>query len=130
MKTKNPFEYTAAHWVRYSDYEWRGAEDGHEYVMPKPDAKPAVYDPISIADDLTVDAINIGLLIFHKAPDDEIRSAMLTFARSYGLLCFLEIAIPTSLPPLPNSRPIVIILLSAIYISISVLLAHKTTSII
>ena len=83
MKTKNPFEYTSAHWVRYSDYEWRQAKDGHEYLMPKPDAVPAVYDPIPIADDLTVDAINIGLLIFHKAPDDEIRSAMLTFARSY-----------------------------------------------
>ena len=95
MKTKNPFEYTSAHWVRYSDYEWRQAEDGLEYLMPKADAKPAVYDPILIADNLTVDAINIGLLIFHKAPDDEIRSAMLPFARSYGLLGLMT-ALPTT----------------------------------
>ena len=95
MKTKNPFEYTSAHWVRYYDYEWRQAKDGHEYLMPKPDAVPAVYDPIPIADDLTVDAINIGLLIFHKAPDDEIQSAMLAFAKSYGLLGLMT-ALPTT----------------------------------
>ena len=95
MKTKNPFEYTSAHWVRYSDYEWKQAEDGHEYLMPKPDAKPAVYDPIPVADELTFDAVNIGLLIFHKAPDEEIRSSMLAFARSYGLLGLMT-ALPTT----------------------------------
>ena len=95
MKTKNPFEYTGAHWVRYSDYEWKTAEDGHKYLMPTPGAKPAVYDPIPVADNLTVDAINIGLLSFHKTPEDEIRSAMLAFARSYGLLGLMT-ALPTT----------------------------------
>ena len=41
----NPFEHTSAHWVRYSDYEWRKAHDGNVYLMPISGAKPAVYDP-------------------------------------------------------------------------------------
>ena len=30
----NIFEHTRASWVRYSDYEWRTAEDGKDYLLP------------------------------------------------------------------------------------------------
>lgn len=36
------FERTYAHWARYSDYEWRTAPDGHDYLLPTTDAKPSV----------------------------------------------------------------------------------------
>lgn len=95
MKMTNPFEHTSAHWVRYSDYEWRKAHDGNVYLMPVSGAQPAVYDPIPVAGDLVVDAINIGLMLFHKAADTEIRNAMLAFARQYGLLGLMT-ALPTT----------------------------------
>jgi len=91
----NPFEYTSAHWVKYADYEWRIANDGDEYLLPASGANPTVYDPIPLADQLVVDAINIGLMLFHKAPDTEIKPAMLEFAHHYGLLGMMT-ALPTT----------------------------------
>ena len=49
----NLFEHTHAHWAKYSDYEWRTAPDGHDYLLPTADAKPSVYDPIPQADALS-----------------------------------------------------------------------------
>ena len=91
----NLFEHTSAHWVRYSDYEWRKAADGHEYLMPAVAAEPSVYDPIPVADQLIVDALNIGLLMFHKAPDEELKNEILAFSRRYGLLGLMT-ALPTT----------------------------------
>lgn len=34
--TANLFEHTHAHWAKYSDYEWRTAPDGHDYLLPCP----------------------------------------------------------------------------------------------
>ena len=58
--TANLFEHTRAHWAKYSDYEWRTAPDGYDYLLPTADAKPSVYDPIQQADALVVEAVNIG----------------------------------------------------------------------
>ena len=68
MKTKNPFEHTSAYWVRYSAYEWMKAPDGQEYLLPTSDAEPSVYDALSAPDQLVLDALNVGLLFFVKAP--------------------------------------------------------------
>ena len=67
--TANLFEHTHAHWAKYSDYEWRTAPDGQDFLLPTADAKPSVYDPIPQVDSLVVEAVNIGLLLFHKASD-------------------------------------------------------------
>lgn len=92
---KNLFEHTSAHWARYSDYEWRTAADGHDYLLPTPDAKPAVYDPVPSAEQLVMDALNIGLLMFQKATDDKLKDEILSFARKYGLLGLMT-ALPTT----------------------------------
>ena len=74
--TVNLFEHTHAHWAKYSDYEWRTAPDGHDYLLPTTDAKPSVYDPIRQADALVVEAVNIGLLLFHKASDAKLKGVI------------------------------------------------------
>ena len=61
------FEHTSAGWAKYSDYEWRTAADGQEYLMPAAKAEADVYNPMAQADELIVEAVNIGLLQFHKA---------------------------------------------------------------
>ena len=89
------FEHTSAQWAKYSDYEWRTAADGHDYLLPTPNATPSVYDPVPIAEQLVLDALNIGLLMFHKTPDTKLKDEIHIFARKYGLLGLMT-ALPTT----------------------------------
>lgn len=93
---KNLFERTSAHWAKYAAYEWRTA-DGKEYLLPTADAKVLVYNIMPQADQLVLDAVNIGLLAMRKAPKKEIKAVILTFACNYGLLGMM-----TALPTTPN----------------------------
>ena len=56
----NIFEHTRASWVHYSDYEWRTAEDGKDYLLPAKDAQPKPYDPMEDADNLVLAAADMG----------------------------------------------------------------------
>ncbi len=91
----NLFEHTSAYWAKYAAYEWRMAADGKEYLLPTTDAKPAVYDPMKVADQLVLEAINVGLLVFHKKQDAKIKEAIRHFACTYGLLGLMT-ALPTT----------------------------------
>jgi len=41
------FEHLSSSWIRYFDYEWRTAKDGHEYLTPTAEAGVRPYDPRS-----------------------------------------------------------------------------------
>ena len=82
----NLFEKTSSNWVRYSDYEWKKDKSGTLYLTPAAEAKLAIYDPLSNAEGLVVDAINIGRMGMSKKPDSEIQAAISQFAVKYGLL--------------------------------------------
>ena len=92
---KNPFDYTSANWVKYSQYEWKKAIDGTLYLTPTEKAEPWSYDPLQNAETLVLDALDIALLCFHKKSETEIQSAILRFARKYGLLGIMT-ALPTT----------------------------------
>ena len=91
----NPFDHTSASWVRYSQYEWKQGKDGHLYITPTKNASPKPYDPMQNAETLVMDAMDIALLCYHKKPDKQIQSALLRFARNYGLLGLMT-ALPTT----------------------------------
>ena len=92
----NLFEHTSVDWARYSAYEWRKAADGREYLLPTADAAFSVYNPVALADQLVLDAVNVGLLTFHKTQDEKkIRDAIHRFVSSYGLLGMMT-ALPTT----------------------------------
>ena len=91
----NLFEHTSASWVKYSQYEWRTGQDHNLYLIPTGNADPKPYDPLKDAEPLVLDAMDIALLCFHKRPDSEIQSAILRFARKYGLLGIMT-ALPTT----------------------------------
>ena len=55
---KNLFQRTSSHWVRYSEYEWKTAENGMLYLTPTPTAQPGIYDPLSEYQRLILDAID------------------------------------------------------------------------
>lgn len=92
---KNIFEHSSASWVRYSDYEWRTTDEGKAYLLPMADAKPQPYNPMKDADSLVLTAADIGLMLFHKKPEKEIKEAIRAFACQYGLLGIMT-AMPTT----------------------------------
>ena len=94
---KNLFERTSSNWVRYSEYEWRAAEDGTLYLTPTKTAQPSIYDPLAEYQKIVLDAINIGRMGMSKKPDAEIQKAIQQFAVKYGLFGLM-----TALPTTPN----------------------------
>lgn len=94
---KNLFERTSSHWVRYSAYEWKKDEGGILYLTAADGAKPEIYDPLRDAQELVLDALNIGRLCMSKQPDNEIQKAIAGFAAKYGLFGLM-----TALPTTPN----------------------------
>ncbi|MBQ8622554.1 MAG: hypothetical protein IJ422_09635 [Oscillospiraceae bacterium] len=92
---KNLFEHTSAYWAKYAAYEWRKAPDGKEYLLPTADAKSTVYNAMPLADQLVLDAVNIGLLVMHKSPEQKVKDAIHRFACDYGLLGMMS-ALPTT----------------------------------
>ena len=89
------FEHTSSQWVRYSNYEWKKAEDGNLYLTPMKDAQPQIYDPLRNAEQLVVDALNIGRMCMSRKPDADIQASILDFAGEYGLFGLMT-ALPTT----------------------------------
>lgn len=92
---KNLFERTSSNWVRYSEYEWRAAEDGTLYLTPTKTAQPGIYDPLAEYQQIVLDAINIGRMESQGKTPQEIQKAIGQFAVKYGLLGLMT-ALPTT----------------------------------
>ena len=92
---KNLFERTSSNWVRYSEYEWRAAEDGTLYLTPTKAAQPGIYDPLAEYQQIVLDAINIGRMESQGKTPQEIQKAIGQFAVKYGLLGLMT-ALPTT----------------------------------
>ena len=82
---KNLFERTSSNWVRYSEYEWRAAEDGTLYLTPTKTAQPGIYDPLAEYQQIVLDAINIGRMESQGKTPQEIQKAIGQFAVKYGI---------------------------------------------
>ena len=100
----NPmFERTSSQWVRYGGYEWKTAEDGKLYLTPEKGARPEIYDPLKNAQQLVVDALNIGRMCMSRKPDADIQASILDFAGKYGLFGLMT-ALPTTPKFMDSSR--------------------------
>ena len=101
MKFADLFGKASSRWIKYSEYEAKQDNNGEWYVVPTPTAIPAVYDPIENAEQMVVDALNIGLKCMSSAKDFYNDSRMIAeicvFAEKYGLLGFM-----TGLPTTPE----------------------------
>ena len=95
MEISSLFQKTSSHWVRFSEYEIKKAADGNTYVVPTQNAMPTVYDPLKDADAMVVDALNVGMLQMNHAGASVVRTAVMTFIATYGLLGFMT-ALPTT----------------------------------
>ena len=90
------FEHSNSTWVRYSEYEWKQAEDGKLYLTACADAQPTIYDPLKEYQQLVLDALHIGRLGMKQEQDDEeIQAEIKAFAEKYGLFGLMT-ALPTT----------------------------------
>lgn len=92
---KSIFQRTSSHWVRYSEYERKKADNGMLYLTPTATAQPGIYDPLSEYQRLILDAIDIGRMESQKKTPQEIQKAIQQFAVKYGLLGLMT-ALPTT----------------------------------
>lgn len=93
MDLHTVFEQTSSEWVRFSKYEYKEI-GGREYLTPAADSDISIYNPLDIAEDLVVDALNLGALLYqNEEMTDKGKAALLDYARKYGLLGFVT-AIP------------------------------------
>lgn len=81
--------------MRYSEYEWKTAENGTLYLTPTKTAQPSIDDPLSEYQRLILDAIDIGRMESQKKTPKEIQKAIQIFAVKYGLLGLMT-ALPTT----------------------------------
>ena len=96
LEMKKLFEHSSFYWVRYERYDLRTAKDGQFYIIPSADAKPEVYNPLKDREQMTLDALNVGMASLLRRPAGKIQRSILRFVTHYGLLGLM-----TSLPTTP-----------------------------
>ena len=86
MMINSLFEKASSEWIRFSKYEIK-EKDGREYITPCADSEIYMYDPLQSAEQLVLDALNTGRMIYEKhIKEEQKREALLSFIHKYGLL--------------------------------------------
>ena len=91
----NLFAQSRSHWVRYDRYEIKTGKDGKRYITPEKAAKPDIYNPLKESSEMVLEALNVGMLMMNRSPEDEVEKAILAFVTHYGLLGLMT-ALPTT----------------------------------
>ena len=91
----NLFAQSHSQWVRYDRYEIKTGKDGKRYITPENTAKPDVYNPLKESSEMVLEALNVGMLMMNRSPEDEVEKAILAFVTHYGLLGLMT-ALPTT----------------------------------
>jgi hypothetical protein len=90
------FGQATARWIRYEEYECMQDKNGEWYVAPTANTASAVYDPLEKAEEIVINALNIGLRCMTGEPDENrVAAEICVFAEKYGLLGFMT-ALPTT----------------------------------
>ena len=101
MKFADLFGKATTRWIKYSECDAVQAQNGDWYIMPTKDALPSDYDPIENAEEMVMEALNIGLKLMSGArdfyTDERMIAEICVFAEKYGLLGFM-----TGLPTTPE----------------------------
>ncbi len=93
---ENIFKRASSNWVKYSEYIKVEDENGIWYVMPAPDAKVQIFNPLENAEEMVIDALNVGLTCMDSTKTDEDKeNAIFGFISNYGLLGLMT-ALPTT----------------------------------
>lgn len=92
----NQFKRTSSNWARYDKYEWKEDKEGTLYIIPSPDAKVSLYNPLKDSEQMVLKAVNLGLMCMDKKnTQEQLQNAIMDFVTGYGLLGFMT-ALPTT----------------------------------
>ena len=91
----NLFAQSRSHWVRYDRYEIKTGKTGKRYITPEKTAKPDIYNPLKESSEMVLEALNVGMLMMNRSPEDVVEKAILSFVTHYGLLGLMT-ALPTT----------------------------------
>ncbi len=90
MKLNELIQNNSSEWIRYTNYTFRKDKRGEEYLAPAEGADYDVVTPSDFAEQMIVDALNIGRVVRDETVDDEVRKDMVKdFTCHYGLLGFM-----------------------------------------
>ena len=92
---KHLFEHSSFYWVRYDRYELRRDANSLLYIAPAANAKPEIYNPLKVAEQITLDALKVGMKCMNRRPIAQKREAVTGFVHKYGLLGLMT-ALPTT----------------------------------
>ncbi len=93
---ENIFKHSSYNWVKYSKYIKIEGEEDNWYVAPAPDAKVKIFNPLDNAEQMVIDALNVGWTCMNSNSSDEDKEqAVFRFIYEYGLLGFMT-ALPTT----------------------------------
>ena len=82
----NLFAQSRSHWVRYDRYEIKtGRGRQKRYITPEKAAKPDIYNPLKESSEMVLEALNVGMLMMNRRPEDVVEKAILAFVNHYGL---------------------------------------------
>lgn len=85
--TNDIFSNAFAAWVRYDDYEIREDSSRDTYFIPSPGAKPTIYNPVDVARDMSIEAMNLGRVMDScEYETSDMTKQLLQFVRKYGFL--------------------------------------------
>ena len=91
----NLFAQSRSHWVRYDCYEIKTSKDGRRYITPEKTARPDVYNPLKDSSEMVLEALNVGMLMMNRSPEEVVEKAIMAFVTHYGLLGLMT-ALPTT----------------------------------
>lgn len=92
----NLFKRTSSNWARYDKYEWKEDKEGTLYIIPSPDAKVSLYNPLKDSEQMVLKAVNLGLMCMDKKnTQEQLQNAIMDFVTGYRLLGFMT-ALPTT----------------------------------
>ena len=83
----NLFAQSRSHWVRYDRYEIKTGKDGKRYITPEKAAKPDIYNPLKESSEMVLEALNVGMLMMNRSPEDEVEKAVRSEERRVGKEC-------------------------------------------
>lgn len=93
------FNNSLYYWSVASKYVLKKDEKGILYITQDANARSEQYNVFKVAEQIAVDAINIGIMCVNKEDESEIEKAILCFVNRYGLLGIMtDIVYDTDFP--------------------------------
>ena len=78
------FKNRISQWVKYSEYDVL-VRNGRKYIVPAPNARMSIYDPLANAEEMVTNFLNYGKELYLQKSRSRVMEVSLEIASKYGL---------------------------------------------